>query len=114
MIFIRPCVCGAGGMRQQWSPVPLDAIGAAFLFCDRAHVSGVSWENPGAVAQEAKLRSDIGDLRLELAEMTRQAEENKEHDAALDDLLKHKQELIQERDNQVNAPPLPPPLFLKP
>lgn len=32
--------------------------------------------------------------------MTRQAEENKQHDAALDDLLKQKQELIQERDNQ--------------
>ena len=34
--------------------------------------------------------------------MTRQAEENKQHDAALDDLLKQKQELIQERDNQAS------------
>lgn len=57
--------------------------------------------------QEAKLRSDIGDLRLDLSEKTRQAEENKEHDAALDDLLKHKQELIQERDNQASNPPPP-------
>lgn len=35
--------------------------------------------------------------------MTRQAEENREHNAALDDLLKQKQELIQDRDNQVSS-----------
>ena len=51
--------------------------------------------------QESKLRSEVADLKLQLEDMTRQAEENKEHDAALDDLLKQKQELIQERDNQV-------------
>ncbi len=55
-------------------------------------------ELPGL--QESKLRSEAADLRLQLEDMTRQAEENKEHDAALDDLLKQKQELIQERDNQ--------------
>ena len=43
----------------------------------------------------------MADLRLQLEEATRQAEEDKEHDAALDDLLKQKQELIQERENQV-------------
>ena len=50
--------------------------------------------------QESKLRSEVTDLKHQLEDMTRQAEGNKEHDAALDDLLKQKQELIQERDNQ--------------
>lgn len=53
------------------------------------------------MVQESKFRSEVADLQIQLAEMTRQAEENKEHDAALDDLLKQKQQLLQERDNQV-------------
>ena len=52
--------------------------------------------------QENRLRAEMADLRLELEAMTQLVEENKEQEAALDDLLKHKQELLQERDNQVD------------
>ena len=58
-------------------------------------------QNDHCLLQEAKLREDLADLKLQLEEVNLQVQEGKEQDAALDDLLKHKQELIQERDNQV-------------
>ena len=66
-----------------------------------AEVRGIESQHRLGV-QENRLRAEMADLRLELEAMTRLVEENKEHEAALDDLLKHKQELLQERDNQVN------------
>ena len=51
--------------------------------------------------QEHQLRGTLADLQLQLEEVNFQVQESKEQDAAMDDLLKHKQELIQERDNQV-------------
>ena len=73
----------------------------ADIYRAAAEVRGIMRHDQRLCVQENRLRVEMADLRLELEAMTRLVEENKEQEAALDDLLKHKQELLQERDNQV-------------